>query len=190
MKLFYPSFVFTILAILSTSSMAKPGIEGQPAPEFRLAQWFDAEGKKLNDAIKLGDYRGRYVLLMFWQSWCPGCHKHAFPTMKAVKEHFADEQGLALLGAQTVFEGFSTNTLDQVTAVQQEYGLNFPMAHDDGEEHKLERSYLMNQYRSGGTPWMVLIDPKGIVLANAFHFSTQNLIALLEKKLASLKSKR
>ena len=41
----------------------------------------------------------------------------------------------------------------------------------------------MEQYRSGGTPWTVLIDKKGKVVFNAFHVPIERGNLLIEKLL-------
>ena len=38
----------------------------------------------------MADFRGKVVYLYFFQSWCPGCHRHGFPTLQAMSKHFAD----------------------------------------------------------------------------------------------------
>ena len=42
------------------------GLKGQVAPEFETLELS-------GDSIRLSDYRGRYVLLDFWASWCVPC---------------------------------------------------------------------------------------------------------------------
>ena len=53
-----------------------------------------------------------------FQSWCPGCHSHGFPALKKVSDAFADNQNIAFVGIQTVFEGYFTNMVDKVREIQ------------------------------------------------------------------------
>jgi hypothetical protein len=39
----------------------------------------------------------------------------------------------------------------------------------------------MGRYRSGGTPWIVIIDKKGIVRFNGFHLSPAKAIRLIDQ---------
>jgi len=90
---------------------------------------------------------------------------------------------------QTVFEGFSTNTRDRAWETAREYKLTIPVGHS-GTDNR--RSVLMQRYRTGGTPWVVVIDKKGIVRYNAFRITpdrAQNMIDELRKKAASHLSK-
>lgn len=53
------------------------------APGFTLN---NLEGKK----ISLSDFRGKYVVLDFWGSWCPWCIK-GFPALKEAYEKYKDQ---------------------------------------------------------------------------------------------------
>lgn len=50
--------------------------KGQPVPDFTLN---DISGK----SVKLSDFRGKTVLLLFWASWCPDCRAE-IPQIKAM----------------------------------------------------------------------------------------------------------
>jgi hypothetical protein len=42
----------------------------------------------------------------------------------------------------------------------------------------------MRNYRSGGTPWTVFIDPSGRVVYNNFHLDVKPAVELIENLLA------
>lgn len=152
------------------------GIAGKPAPELRIDYWIDAKGKKTQ--FKLADHKGKWVFLKCFQSWCPGCHSHGLPALKQISDALADNPKVVFAGIQTVFEGHSTNTIDKVREIQQQYDLKLPMGHDPGNG----RSFTMMDYKTGGTPWMILIDPSGQVVFNGFNINTEKAIEFLQEQ--------
>ena len=158
------------------------GIEGQLAPEIELDYWIDKDGKAGEFSVLAN--RGKWVFLKCFQSWCPGCHSSGFPTLKAFADEFGDHPDVAIAGIQTVFEGFSANTQDDVRKLQVRYDLPITMGHDPGSPNGDRHPKTMRKYRTGGTPWLILINPEGRVVFNSFHVKTELLIEYVNKKLA------
>ena len=85
---------------------------------------------------------------------------------------------------QTVFEGFGSNSEDKLRKNQLKYDLKIPMAHASGNPQTHRIPEIMRKYRSGGTPWTVIIDPNGKVVFNEFHLDA-NLATELIKDMLS-----
>jgi hypothetical protein len=83
------------------------------------------------------------------------------------------------LAVQTVFEGYSFNSEDKLRKNQLKYDLKTPMAHAAGNPKKLTIPEIMRKYRSGGTPWTVIIDPQGKVIFNQFHIEADRAAELI-----------
>ena len=69
------------------ANLLKPGTE---APDFEIQN---------NDSVKdvkLSDFRGKYVVLEFWASWCPDCRKD-MPEVKALYERYG-KKGVQFIG--------------------------------------------------------------------------------------------
>lgn len=160
----------------------KPGIANQIAPEIVLDYWIDQNGNKID--YDFAATKGKYVYLYFFQSWCPGCHSHGFPTIKKVADAFRHDDRVVFLAVQTVFEGYSINTQDKVREIQKQYQLPVIMGHDPGDARSDSSPKSMRDYRSGGTPWVIIIDPTGSVVFNDFGIDSEAIIKYLHEELA------
>jgi len=153
------------------------GIQGRVAPDLIVPHWIDESGQP-RTPLTLSELGSRYRILFFYQHWCPGCHSHGFPALVELTERAPEDFGLAAV--QTVFEGFDVNTADQLGPDQRRYGLRIPFGHDpvspDGQY-----STTMVNYRTGGTPWFVAIDPAGIVVGNGFSIDVDRLLGIFRK---------
>ncbi len=107
-----------------------------------------------------------------------------FPTLQKVTQAFKNENQVKFFAVQTVFEGYDFNSQDKLRKNQLEWGLKIPMAHAAGNPQTHEIPTIMSKYRSGGTPWNVLIDPKGSVVYNHFHIQSPQAIAMIEQLLS------
>ena len=94
-----------------------------------------------------------------------------FVIQKLVKE-FGDNNKIEFLAVQTVFEGSSSNTYDKIAETQKKYDLAIPFGHDPGEGS----STIMQDYRTGGTPWFIFIDDKDNVVFADFHMNVDGTI--------------
>ena len=158
------------------------GIVGQPAPELSINYWIDKDGNSSN--FSMGEAQNKWVMLKCFQDWCPGCHSSGFPTLKKFADAFWDHPDVAIAGIQTVFEGFSTNTVEDVRKLQLKYELPIVMGHDPGNPDGDHRPTTMKNYRTGGTPWIIIIAPDGRVVFNDFHVNVDNLIDYVRSQIS------
>lgn len=182
--------VATIGMTLPAAADAAPrthGILGKKAPELTVSNWTGADGEKI-ESPRLEDYKGKVVYIYCFQSWCPGCHSSGFPALAKLSETFEDDDGIVFLAVQTVFEGHAANTAQKIPGIRKKYGLTVPIGHDPGTEQNGGISTLMRSYRTGGTPWTILIDPVGNVIFNDFHIDADRAIPVIRGLLDKTKS--
>ena len=176
---------FAIAGILisltaSATTVNSRGIVGLKAPSWSVDKWINLSPDM--QKIDVQDYQGKALYLFFFQSWCPGCHSSGFPTLQKVMTRFEDNDDVAFVAIQTVFEGYSSNTFEHAKQVARKYKLTIPVG-QSGE--KGTRSKVMTRYRSGGTPWVVIIDRDGVVRYNDFHIGVEAAEKLLHTVLKS-----
>lgn len=159
----------------------------QKAPELsKDIAWIDWNWEKLKNPIQLSDYAWKFKIIYCFQSWCPGCHSSWLPTLQKLREAFNNNTKIELFALQTVFEGFEQNSYDKILETQKKYNLDIPFWHDVGDEI-VGKSYTMTDYKTGGTPWYILINEKDEVIFNDFHIHPENTIKFLEGYLSHLK---
>ena len=154
----------------------KPGIAGLPAPPLENVRWIDENGEG-RSPLTLDELGQGFRILYFFQDWCPGCHEHGFPTFVKLVEKLRDG-GVGFAAIQTVFEGSDVNTFDRLLANQQRYGLHVPFGHAAATSPETAPE-IMEAYRSGGTPWFVVIAPDNRVVYDGFQVDAESLIQAL-----------
>ena len=171
-------FAVAVLAIAGSSQAQNRalGILGQKAPAWNLSEWYNLPPEV--DGLEVEDFEGKVLYVFCFQSWCPGCHSHGFPALQAAQQHFRDDDDVFFVAIQTVFEGFSSNTANRGRSVLQDFDLQIPLAQDEGDRGP---STFMRNYRTGGTPWTVIIDPDGKVRFNGFQIGGQQAIQLIDQ---------
>ncbi len=158
------------------------GIQGSNAPSWGVETWFNLPESK--QRLDVHDFRDRVLYLYCFQSWCPGCHSSGFPTLQAMMSEYEDNHDVAFVAIQTVFEGFDANTLEKARQIAREYALDLPFGHDPGPEGG--RSLVMQRYRTGGTPWIILIGGDGLVIFNDFHADLDKLKRQMDRLIEEL----
>jgi len=151
------------------------GIVGAQAPELRVDDWIDGQGQAASP-WRLADHAGSVRVLYCFQAWCPGCHSYGFPTLKALTQRFAGED-VQFAVIQTVFEGHDANGPERRSETQRQYELPLPFGQDAAQP----LPHTMADYQSGGTPWFIVIDRQGQVVASDFR--PQGLERVIEKAL-------
>jgi len=152
------------------------GIAGQEAPAWGVTEWLNLpEGR---ERLDVGDFENKVIYLYGFQAWCPGCHRHGFPALKKIIGRYGDDPGVAIVAVQTTFEGFASNGLDDARRVADRYELSIPIGQSGTRD---EPSQLMARYRTGGTPWTIVIDREGVVRFNDFHIKPEAAFELIDR---------
>ena len=145
------------------------------APELRVAQWIDGDGKP-RVSLTLDELGSNLKVIYCFQHWCPGCHSAGFPTLQRLVAALTPlSVGFAVV--QTVFEGFESNTFDRLRETQQRYDLQLPFGHDAIAG---QPPTIMQDYQTRGTPWFILINGKNEVVFSDFHLDGEKLVQWLQ----------
>lgn len=83
--------------------------------------------------------------------------------MKELEAAFDGDEKVSFLYIQTVFEGAKSNTFERGKADIKKYGLKGPFGQDNSRK-------TMRQFKTGGTPWLVVIGPDGEIKFNDFNY--------------------
>jgi cytochrome c biogenesis protein CcmG/thiol:disulfide interchange protein DsbE len=136
--------VLAVIGLLAYGLLSKGGSQiavGDTAPDKELTK-LDGSGQG-----EIADYRGRWVLVNFWASWCEPCRAEA-PALEAFDRAHA-KQGFTVLGINL------DDTTGDATAFVRRYGLTYPQLREgDGRDRR-------DAFGMTGFPESFLVDPQG-----------------------------
>lgn len=188
---------FTSLAFAQTKnlttydSIVKATAIGMPAPDFSRK---DLNGKTL----KLSDFKGKYVLLDYWASWCGPCRAHT-PVVKALynKYHSKGFEVVAI-SCDNEYDDWQ-NAIRQDSAEIFDHILSFTdedMALAKGkkgsEVYKAAsfKDELRKKYNLMPIPVEILIDPNSVIAGRYLGYNEAGTDEDLAKKLSKIFNKK
>ncbi len=118
------------------------GLKGQPAPEFSLPA---PDGKM----VSISQFRGKWVILDFWGSWCGWCIK-GFPALKEAYKKYDGK--LEIIGIDC---GDSEDAWKNAIKKFQ-----LPWVH----VYNSEQAGVDNMYGIQGFPTKMIVDPQGKIV--------------------------
>src|ERR1044072_9881685 len=149
----------------ATAVAAEEGRVGQPAPDFEMASTRNIE--KLNEPVKLSDYRGKWLVLVFY----PLDFTFVCPTaLTAFSDRCQDFEdiGADIIGVSTdsVYSHRAwVNTSRDKGGVE---GLKYPLAADATKQVSADYGVLI-QDKGIALRGLFVIDPEGVLRYKVVH---------------------
>lgn len=131
---------------LLTFGLVSKGTHGPQVGDLAPQRAFDPlDG---GSPTTLEDFRGQWVLVNFWASWCEPCETES-PALENLQQRFGGED-FTVLGIAT------RDVSDDSRKFVREYGLSYPQFRDrDGG--------VAHAWGTTGVPESFLIDPDGVL---------------------------
>jgi peroxiredoxin len=142
-----------------TTPDARDSLIGEPAASFILP---DFDGNK----ISLSDFKGKYVLLDFWEAWCGPC-RMSMSHLNELQNKYKDK-GLVIIG-------ITRDNLSFAAKLVRDKGLNYINIQGDSQINQAYRVYEIPQY--------FLINKDGIIIYASKNGYEKKIEELLEKHL-------
>jgi len=137
--------VLAVVGLLVFGLASKGGSRLQVGDTVPTAPLPQLEG---GGSESLADYKGEWVLVNFWASWCLPCRAEA-PALEEF-QHQHSKSGFTVVGIDT------QDLSDDARAFVERFGLSYPQLRDaDGD--------IADEYGTTGVPENFLVDPTGKV---------------------------
>lgn len=146
--------------------LIKPVSVGHQAPDFSIP---GIDGK----TIKLSDYKGKYVMLDFWASWCVPCRKENPNVVKLYQQYHP--KGLEIVGI----------SLDEKKDAWQKAISDDQLVWAQGSELQNFNGPTVQRYQVQAIPSNFILDPSGKIIAK--NITGSDLAAFFAKTFAASK---
>lgn len=130
-----------------------------PAPHFVLK---DLNGRE----VKLADFQGKNLLLVFWATWCGYCAKEKPDLVRFTSENKEKIEVVAVVDEPR----------EMILAYIEKEGINFQILLDEGRK-------TFNQYQALGTPTHFLINSQGEIVGRRPGYASYNDLLILRNNL-------
>ena len=149
----------------ATAMAAEKAMVAQPAPDFDMASTKNME--KLNENVKLGDYKGKWLVMLFY----PLDFTFVCPTeLTAFSDRYEDFQGInaEIIGVSTDSQFSHRAWIKTPRDKGGVEGLKYPLAADSTKN--VSRDYgVLIEARGIALRGLFVIDPEGILRYKVVH---------------------
>lgn len=143
---------------------------GQPSPEF--TNYLSSKGGTKN----LSDYKGKYVYIDLWATWCKPCIAQ-FPALKKLHQSYKNKNIVFL--SISVDDDITAKSWDKAKSLWRNALKQYKLT---GEQLFATDKQFMTDYLVGTIPRFILLDPEGkIVSNNAPRPTDPQLVDLLDE---------
>src|SRR5690606_7376030 len=161
--------IILLLAGTLTSARAqlKPLAVGDTLPKLPFHQVINYH----RDSVMLSDFKGRLLILDFWNTWCTACLA-SFPKLHRLQQQFPEK---VMILPVVSYRGGSRKKYSEFYKMRREMGMPIELP------SIVEDSVLVQLFPHGALPHVVWIDPAGKVLGmtGGGELKDENIMRLL-----------
>jgi thiol-disulfide isomerase/thioredoxin len=148
---------------------------GKPCPDFHFTEVRYYSRK----AVSLKDFRGQWLMLDFWNRYCTVCLRR-MPGTDSLQKKFSKQVQFILVGytgSRYTHRSDNKPIHELYRKFRKRLNIDLPIAYD---------SLLFHRFDIGACPYIVIVDPKGIVRGVTTRLNEQNIKDLLSNKIPEL----